>query len=227
MFETTKEDKMYCQMLLSNVNEETLGWIQKKGMDVQCLMTYYNCAIREIETKFRVLDEEFSLQSDRNPINSIKTRLKSLPSIVEKMERKGWEVSLSTIEQEINDIAGVRVICSFTQDVYKLAEALLTQDDITLVEYKDYIKHPKENGYRSLHLIVEVPIFLEKQKRKMRVEIQLRTIAMDCWASLEHQLRYKKGKNLPERTEQELLTCAKLSMELDERMDELRREENI
>lgn len=227
MFEATNEDKMYREMLMSNVNKEALEWAQKRGLDAQCLMTYYNCAMREVETKFRVLDEEFSLLNDRNPISSIKTRLKSVPSIVEKLERRGWEVSLTTIEREINDIAGVRVICSFTQDVYKLADALLAQDDITLIAYKDYIKHPKPNGYRSLHLIVEVPIFLEKQKRKMKVEIQLRTIAMDCWASLEHQLRYKKGKNLPEMTEQELLTCAKLSIELDERMDNLRKEANI
>ena len=227
MFAVTKEDKMYREMLMSNVDEKALEWAQRRGMDVQHLMTYYSCAMREVETKLRVLDAEFSLMHDRNPINSIKTRLKSIPSIMEKLQRKGLNISVSSIEQELNDIAGVRVICSFTQDVYKLADALLAQDDITLVAYKDYIKNPKPNGYRSLHLIVEVPIFLEKEKRKMKVEIQLRTIAMDCWASLEHQLRYKKGKHLPEMTEQELLTCAKLSMELDERMDGLLLKFNI
>lgn len=227
MYEQANEDKMYREMLQSKVDEKTLDWAQRRGIEVQYLMTYYSCAMKEVETKFRVLDAEFSLLNDRNPINSIKTRLKSVPSIMEKLSRRGIEVSLPAIENELNDIAGVRVICSFTQDVYKLADALLTQDDVTLVAYKDYIKNPKPNGYRSLHLIVEVPIFLEKEKRKMKVEIQLRTIAMDCWASLEHQLRYKKGKHLPEITEQELLTCAKLSMELDERMDALRKESNI
>lgn len=227
MFEYTKEEKVYRQMLMTNVDKEALVWAQKRGTEVQCLMSYYKCAMREIETKFRVLDEEFSMQNDRNPINSIKTRLKSVPSIVEKLERKGIEISVPAIEQELNDIAGIRVICSFTEDVYKLAEALLRQDDITFIQEKDYIKNPKENGYRSLHLIVEVPIFLEKEKKKMKVEIQLRTIAMDCWASLEHQLRYKKGVNFTESMQNELFRCAQLSMELDERMDSLRKESNI
>ncbi len=227
MFEYTKEEKVYRQMLMTNVDKEALVWAQKRGTEVQCLMSYYKCAMREIETKFRVLDEEFSMQNDRNPISSIKTRLKSVPSIVEKLERKGIEISVPAIEQELNDIAGIRVICSFTEDVYKLAEALLRQDDITFIQEKDYIKNPKENGYRSLHLIVEVPIFLEKEKKKMKVEIQLRTIAMDCWASLEHQLRYKKGVNFTESMQNELFRCAQLSMELDERMDSLRKESNI
>lgn len=191
-------------------------------MHYQKLMSYYKCAIREIETKFRVLDEEFSMQNDRNPINSIKSRLKSASSIAEKLERKGVEMSPSTIEQELNDVAGVRVICAFEEDVYKLADALLRQDDIRLIEQKDYIACPKPNGYRSLHLIVEVPIFLEKEKKMMKVEIQLRTIAMDCWASLEHQLRYKKGISFTDQMQEELLLCAQLSHELDGRMDRLR-----
>lgn len=222
MFELNNEDKMYHQMLMSSVDSDMLSWAQRRGLDAQYLMSYYKCAIREIETKFRVLDEEFSIQNDRNPISSIKTRLKSVPSIVEKLERKGIELSLPAIEQELNDVAGVRVICAFEEDVYKLANALLRQDDITLIQKKDYIKNPKPNGYRSLHLIVEVPIFLEKEKRKMKVEIQLRTIAMDCWASLEHQLRYKKGISFTDEMQEELLLCAQLSRELDQRMDQLR-----
>ena len=222
MYKLTNEDKMYRQMLMTNVDEDVLRWAQEKGMDLQRLMTYYKCAILEIETKLRVLDEEYSLQHDRNPINTIKTRLKSIPSIMEKLERKNIEVSLPSIEQNLNDIAGIRVVCSFIQDVYTIAEALLKQDDITLVEKKDYIKNPKENGYRSLHLIVEVPIFLEKEKRSVKVEIQLRTIAMDCWASLEHQLRYKKEIDFTTEMQNELLECAKLSVDLDSRMDALR-----
>ena len=222
MFELTNEDRMYRQMLMTNVDENALQWAQKRGLDAQRFMTYYKCAMREIETKLYVLDEEYSLQYDRNPINSIKTRLKSVPSIVEKLQRKDVEISLPAIEQYLNDVAGIRVVCSFVQDVYTIADALLMQDDITLVEKKDYIKYPKENGYRSLHLIVEVPIYLEKEKKNIRVEIQLRTIAMDCWASLEHQLRYKKELDFSAEMQSELLECANLSVELDSRMDALR-----
>lgn len=227
MFEITNEDRMYRQMLMTNVDENVLQWAQKKGLDAQRLMTYYNCAMREVETKLYVLDEEYSLQYDRNPINSIRSRLKSVPSIIEKLERKNVEISLPAIEQYLNDVAGIRVVCSFVQDVYTIADALLKQDDITLIERKDYIAKPKENGYRSLHLIVEVPIFLEKEKRKMRVEVQLRTIAMDCWASLEHQLRYKKETKFTTETQKELLECANLSVELDTRMDALRKQSKL
>lgn len=201
---------------------ELLGYMKEDLFELQRLMSYYRCAIMEIETKFKVLDEEYSLQHDRNPINSIKSRLKKFPSIVEKMERKGYELTADSIEQNLNDVAGIRVICSFEEDVYTLADALLRQDDITLIRRKDYIQNPKDNGYRSLHLIVSVPIFLGNEKRIMKVEIQLRTIAMDCWASLEHQLRYKKNIKSSQEIEQELIECAQLSFELDERMDKLR-----
>lgn len=227
MYKETNEDRMYRQMLMTNVDENVLQWAQKKGLDAQRLMTYYKCAMREVETKLYVLDEEYSLQYDRNPINSIRTRLKSVPSIIEKLERKNVEISIPAIEQYLNDVAGIRVVCSFVQDVYTIADALLIQDDITLIERKDYIAKPKENGYRSLHLIVEVPIFLEKEKRKMKVEVQLRTIAMDCWASLEHQLRYKKETKFTSETQKELLECAKLSVELDTRMDALRKQSKL
>lgn len=203
-------------------NLELLGYMKEDLFELQRLMSYYRCAIMEIETKFKVLDEEYSLQHDRNPINSIKSRLKKFPSIVEKMERKGYELTADSIEQNLNDVAGIRVICSFEEDVYTLADALLRQDDITLIRRKDYIQNPKDNGYRSLHLIVSVPIFLGNEKRIMKVEIQLRTIAMDCWASLEHQLRYKKNIKSSQEIEQELIECAQLSFELDERMDKLR-----
>lgn len=187
------------------------------------LMSYYRCAIMEIETKFNVLNEEFSLRFDRNPINSIKTRLKKPISIKEKLEKSGLPVTLTSIEENMHDVAGVRVVCSFEKDVYMLANALLKQDDIKLVRMKDYIENPKPNGYRSLHLIVEVPIFLAKEKKIMKVEIQLRTIAMDSWASLEHQLRYKKDFEFTEDMANELLACANLSRDLDFRMDELRK----
>ncbi len=186
------------------------------------LMAYYRCAIMEIETKFNVLNEEFSLQYDRNPINGMKSRLKKFSSIVEKLERKNIPMSVEAIEENLNDIAGIRVVCAFPDDVYMLADAFLAQDDITLIKKKDYIANPKPNGYRSLHLIVSVPIFLAHEKRVMKAEIQLRTIAMDSWASLEHQLRYKKDFEFTEHMANELQRCAELSAELDARMDTLR-----
>lgn len=188
----------------------------------QKLMAYYRCAIMEVATKFNVLNEEFSLQYDRNPISGIKSRLKQLSSMKEKLEKKGQPFTIESIENHLNDVAGVRVICSFPDDVYMLAEALLKQDDVTLISRKDYIESPKPNGYRSLHLIVKVPIFLAHEKRIMKVEIQLRTIAMDFWASLEHQLRYKKDTEFTEDMAKELQCCAQLSAELDARMDALR-----
>ena len=207
--------------MLDEVNEH-LKW-HDKIKNFEKLMAYYKCAMMEIETKFNVLNQQFSLQHDRNPISSIKTRIKSPESIIRKLSVRKLPMSVLSIEKNIHDIAGVRVICSFTQDVYTLADALLSQDDISLVEIKDYIKNPKSNGYRSLHLIVAVPIFLVDEKRIMNVEIQLRTIAMDSWASLEHQLKYKKDILFTEEMEQELERCANLTAELDKKMDELRR----
>ncbi len=186
------------------------------------MMSYYRCAMMEIETKFNVLNEEFSLRLDRNPISDIKSRIKSMFSIKQKLEGRGLPFTLKAMEENLHDIAGVRVVCSFPEDVYMLADALLKQDDIRLIERKDYIQNPKPNGYRSLHLIVTVPIFLAHEKREMRVEIQLRTIAMDFWASLEHQLRYKKELEFTQDMAEELLACAKLSAELDARMDAIR-----
>ena len=190
--------------------------------EYQKLMAYYRCAMMEVETKLNVLDEEFSLRLDRNPISSIKTRLKKPISIKEKLQRRELPNTIESIEENLHDVAGVRVVCSFPEDVYMLAEALLKQDDITLLERKDYIKKPKANGYRSLHLIITVPIFLAHEKRIMKVEVQLRTIAMDLWASLEHQLRYKKDFRFTEEMARELKHCADLSAELDDRMDALR-----
>lgn len=188
------------------------------------LMSYYRCAMMEVETKFRVLSEELSMQYDRNPIESIRTRLKSPESIVEKLLRKNLPLTEASLENDLADIAGVRVICSFPSDIYALAESLLRQDDITLIEKKDYIASPKPNGYRSLHLIVEIPIFLHDHKRKMKVEVQFRTISMDWWASLEHKIRYKKGLPDSAYIEKELLECAQMGAALDARMENLQSE---
>lgn len=217
------KDEILKQRILSVVDDVSADWIKEKFEEFSRLMTYYRCAMMEIETKFNVLNEEYSLAHDRNPISSIKTRLKSFPSISEKLARRGIDNSIEAIEENLNDIAGVRVICSFPEDVYDLVDALLKQDDIELIEKKDYIKNPKPNGYRSLHIIVGIPIFLAHEKRIMKVEIQLRTIAMDFWASLEHQLRYKKDTTFTEKMASELLECAEMSTRLDNKMDMLRK----
>lgn len=221
--ERAGEEALLKEKLFAAADEKQRDLIQQRALAFQRLMAYYRCAMMEIETKLKVLNEEFSLMYDRNPISSIKTRIKAMPSIIEKMERRNLPFDVDSIENYINDIAGVRVICSFPDDVYSIADALLKQDDIMLIRRKDYIENPKENGYRSLHLIVAVPIYLEHEKRLMKVEIQLRTLAMDFWASLEHQLRYKKDFEFTEEMAKELYACAEQSAALDMRMDKLRK----
>ena len=208
----------------SLISSPSLGQVWKRSHGFIALMSYYKCAMMEVETKLNVLNEEFSLRFDRNPIANIQSRLKSPVSIEEKLASKNLPMTLQTMEKNLNDIAGIRVTCAFLDDIYLLAECLLQQDDITLIERKDYIATPKPNGYRSLHLIVQIPIYLQAGKRNMRVEIQLRTIAMDCWASLEHQLRYKKEYANTKQIEAELQRCAAISAELDMRMDRLRKQ---
>lgn len=183
------------------------------------LMMQYQCAILEIQTKFQVLNAELSLDSDQNPIESISCRLKKTISIVDKLKRKNLEVSVENIEKYLQDVAGVRVICSFPKDIYLLADKICSQDDIRLIEKKDYIQHPKLNGYRSLHLILEVPVFFSNETKPMKVEVQLRTIAMDLWASIEHKIRYKKEmKNNSSFMEKELCQCAEELHAVDLRM---------
>lgn len=209
------------ERLLQTTSTERL---QEEFQKLQRLMSCYRCAILEVETKFRVLNEQFSLQHERNPIESIKSRLKSMESIQEKLQRKGYPMNAESIQKNLKDVAGIRVICSFIDDIYMLADCLVHQDDITLLEEKDYIKHPKENGYRSLHLIVEIPIFLQQEKKSMKVEVQLRTIAMEFWANLEHRLRYKKNleENVARSTSKELQECAQVSAMLDTKMQSIR-----
>lgn len=205
--------------------DERIEKIKEGSLPYARLMSYYKCAIMEVETKFKVLNEQFSLKYDENPIETIKSRLKSPDSIMKKLKKKGLPMTTDIIEEHITDIAGIRIICSFEEDIYKMAKLLLQQDDVTLVEQKDYIASPKESGYRSLHLIVEVPIFLEDEKRSMKVEVQLRTIAMDFWASLEHKLRYKKNiePELLEQLSKDLTECANISAELDHRMEMIKK----
>lgn len=211
-------DESFVESIFQN---ETMGLILEEGEAFRELMAYYECAIMEVETKFNVLNKEFSLRYDRNPIETIKSRLKSPESIMGKLQRKKIPFSVEEIEDKLMDIAGVRVICAFPEDIYLLRDCLLKQDDIELLVEKDYIANPKPNGYRSLHLIVETPIFLHDQKKLMKVEVQFRTIAMDFWASLEHRIYYKKGKD-NQALRQELKDCADISAQLDLRMQAIR-----
>ncbi len=214
------ESDMSVEVLVNSEHQEE---IFKNMQPFLNLMMYYECALMEIETKLHVLNKEFALQHKRNPFESIKSRLKKPMSIVDKMNKKGLEVTMENIQNNLTDIAGVRVICSFPEDIYVLSELLAKQDDIKVVNVKDYIRNPKPNGYRSLHLIVEVPIFLSNEKKIMNVEVQFRTIAMDFWASLDHKLKYKKD-NLkhPEIIAQELKKCADMSAAMDYKMQEIR-----
>lgn len=204
-------------------SEETRTWIKEQSRPFRELMSYYRCALMEVETKFRVLNEELSLEGEANPIDAIESRLKSPESIIEKVDRKGIDFSVEAIEEHIDDIAGIRVVCSFESDVYLIAEALLRQTDVQLIERIDYIANPKPSGYRSLHLVIAIPIFLYDEKKIMKVEVQLRTMAMDMWASLEHKLAYKKEQSAEaDRMHANLLECAELSARIDKLMTETR-----
>lgn len=185
----------------------------------------YRCAIREIRTKLEVLDDEFSVKYNRNPISSIKSRIKTPLSIYNKLQKLGYDFTEQNIRDQLNDVAGIRVICSFIDDIYNVAHLLAEQDDITVLRIKDYIKNPKPNGYRSYHMIVEIPVFFAEGKTPMRAEIQIRTIAMDFWASLEHQLRYKKDLENSEkyaRISRELSDCASTISAMDLQMQNIK-----
>lgn len=192
--------------------------------DYKDLMMREECAIREVRTKLEVLNTEYSVKSLRNPISRITSRLKSTSSIIQKMIRYGAEFSIDGIENSLNDIAGIRVVCEYIDDIYTIADALLSQTDITLIRKKDYIENPKPNGYRSLHLIISVPVFFSNQTKNMKVEVQIRTIAMDFWASLEHQLKYKQHIKDQERIVKELKDCAETISGIDKKMLGLRNE---
>ncbi|WP_270667131.1 GTP pyrophosphokinase [Thomasclavelia ramosa] len=194
--------------------------------EFMALQQLYDAGIKEVRTKLEILDDEFKIKHDHNPIHHMEYRLKSVNSILGKLEKRGLEVSLDSIVTNLTDIAGVRVICNYVSDVYKIADLLIKQSDIKLIAKKDYIKHPKENGYRSLHLVVEVPIFLAEKIQPTTVEIQIRTIAMDFWASLEHHLRYKADNEVPDGVRDELIECAKTISNLDYKMQGIHEELN-
>lgn len=189
-----------------------------QAFQFQELMMMYNCAIREVRTKLEVLNDELSIRHKRNPIKHITSRIKRPLSIIQKLKRYNAPFTVEAVEEKLNDVAGIRVICSFIDDIYAIADMLLQQDDITLIRKKDYIQTPKPNGYRSLHLILEIPVFFSEQKKNMRVEVQIRTIAMDFWASVDHQLKYKQNVENPEAVSAELKECADIIAQTDARM---------
>ena len=187
-------------------------------------MLLYNSALKEMGTKVEILNDEFQHIHQYNPIEYVKKRIKTPESIVKKLKRYGYESTLENMSKYVNDVAGVRIVCSFTSDIYRLADMIRAQDDITVLSIKDYIKNPKESGYKSYHMIVTIPIFLSDRVVDTKVEIQIRTIAMDFWASLEHKMRYKKNIS-PDQVkflQDELSDCARQSAALDERMQNIR-----
>lgn len=194
----------------------------KAFKDFRWYMTLYNCAIREVRTKFEVLNDELSIAGDRNPIQGIYSRVKSPDSIFGKMRRMGVPFSVEAMVSNLSDIAGVRIICQYIDDIYTVAAMLGGQDDIEVIQIKDYIKNPKPNGYRSFHMIIEVPVFFSNTKNFVRVEVQLRTIAMDFWATLEHGMKYKREVTDADKIVGELKDCAEQVYALDTRMQELK-----
>ncbi|MDE6319357.1 MAG: GTP pyrophosphokinase family protein [Lachnospiraceae bacterium] len=220
----TEENQM---MVIPKVDKEIYEQRRKMAgtmVDYKEMRMRYSCAIKEVRTKFDVLNSEFNVRYQRNPITSINSRLKSSTSIMEKLNRKGLPFTVENVEENLYDVAGIRVVCSYVDDIYMLAEALAQQDDITVIRRKDYIRNPKPNGYRSYHLIVSVPVFFSDQTREMAVEVQIRTIAMDFWASLEHQLKYKQ--EVPNQAEivKSLTACAEQIALIDEQMWQVRRQ---
>lgn len=220
-------DQIFSYEVADSLSRQRDGEFRSQAIQFRELMMMYTCAIKEVRTKLEVLNEEFHVKSQRNPISTIKSRIKEPMSIFEKANRKGYELTFESIRENMNDIAGIRVICPFLEDIYSVAEMLTNQDDIRMVQIKDYIQHPKDNGYRSLHIVVEVPIFLSDRKEYMKVEVQIRTIAMDFWASLEHQIHYKKsvGEN-DSRIVQELKECADTIFQTDRKMEAIRKKLN-
>ena len=198
-------------------------WVDQARQFQQAMMRY-TCAIREVKTKLEVLNDELAVKNQRNPIEMIKSRVKKPKSIVEKLQRRGFEISLESMEKNLDDVAGIRIICSFLDDIYEVADMLIRQDDVKVIAVKDYIQNPKPNGYRSYHMIIEIPVFFSDSKKPIRVEVQIRTIAMDFWASLDHQLKYKKSF-IDDNGEisEELKQCAEVIAGTDVKMLEIRK----
>ena len=186
------------------------------------MMMMYTCAIRTVKTKLEVLNDDLAVRNQRNPIEMIKSRLKKPSSIIEKLKRRGHPITVKSVRENLDDVAGIRVICSFVDDIYTVAHMLARQDDVEVLMVKDYIRCPKANGYRSYHMIIEVPVFFCDRKQKMRVEVQIRTIAMDFWASLDHQMKYKRDLDEAGEISEELRECAEIIAQTDRKMQAIR-----
>ena len=210
------------KQFLSDISDgQTTESILETLTDIEQDMAVYESGIQEIRTKLEILQRDARYGKGHNPIESIKSRIKRPLSIIEKMYRKGFPISLKSMWENLNDVAGVRVICPFIEDIYTVAEMLTRQDDLKVIQEKDYIKNPKPNGYRSYHMVLEVPVFLSDRTEPVRVAVQLRTIAMDFWASLEHQIHYKTQHEVPDSITAELRECADIIAQTDERMQRL------
>ncbi len=219
------EQQDHVDILLSALaGSESIESLSRDSGEYIVLKSYYKSAIQIIESKLSIMNEEYFLVYGRKPIQMITSRIKKKQSVLDKMKRHGYEPTVENAVLKLNDIAGVRAICAFEDDAYHLAEVLLKHQDITLLHKKDFIADPKPSGYRSLHLILSVPIYLAAGKRDVKVEVQLRTISMDFWASIEHGLRYKQRLTFPAELNREILECADLSAELDKRMGRLHRD---
>ena len=187
------------------------------------LLMRYHSAMREVQTKLEILNDDLSLQNRRNPIENIYSRVKKPISIAGKLKRLGKPITVNAVREYLNDVAGIRVICSYIDDIYSIAKMLSKQSDVNVISTKDYIKNPKPNGYRSYHMVVEIPVFFSENTENMRVEIQIRTVAMDYWASLEHELRYKNEDKIPLNVSRDLKECAETIASIDKKMLELRK----
>ncbi|MFJ5761250.1 GTP pyrophosphokinase family protein [Neobacillus sp. NPDC093182] len=206
--------------------EKTLDLNNIKAIKIELtrFMMAYKFALDEMTTKINILKDEFNYIHDYNPIEHVKSRLKSPESIFKKVQRKDCDFTLDSIKTTIKDIAGIRITCSFISDIYEISRMIANQKDIRIIEYKDYIKNPKPNGYQSLHMIVEIPIFMSDREELIMVEIQIRTIAMDFWASLEHKIYYKYNKEIPQKMLDELKATAEMAAHLDRKMEGLHKE---
>ncbi len=205
------------QLPIKNLQQLNILEVQHIVGTLKTISLKYRCALREIETKFAILNDEYKSLHSHNPIEHMKSRIKTPESLLEKLQRKDLPVS-ATGAAKLTDIAGIRVICSFLSDVYEIADSIISQNDLTLIRKSDYIKNPKPHGYRSLHLIVSVPVYFSSKVENVPVEIQLRTVSMDTWASLEHKLRYKYNGEMPDDISSMLLNCADITANLDDEM---------
>lgn len=221
MSESTKANKVF----FNEAESANLPLdIEEQIQEIEEFIMIYSCAIKEVSTKLEVLDAEFKIKRKRNPIEYMKSRAKTPKSIMDKLYRKNLELTVENARENLMDIAGIRVVCSFVSDIYEIAAMLKNQEDIILIEEKDYIKNPKPNGYRSLHLVLELPIFFSNHVEPVRIEVQIRTIAMDFWASLEHKIYYKVGEGIPSYIRDELKQCAEVISETDMKMQNIQKE---